>query len=258
MPEFEETTPTVNPDHSYSPSTDAKPRTRRRSGGFKKEYSSPTPGNIGEIDPTEALKSEKLSGGSKPAAQEARATKAQTKSTPKPERKFDDKPERKPRSEQPQAATEDRAPSATPQPTAETLAAIERVESRIAERKAERDAKHAERKKAHAAKKEAREQTNRAPGHKPKAQTAAKKPGLLGSILKLFGLGPKEPVKPAGRGNSANRQRGQGGRPQGKNGNRNYQNRSGGQGGQNRRKGNGQNRRRGQGGQRRQHSDREA
>ncbi|ADE54971.1 hypothetical protein [Coraliomargarita akajimensis] len=244
MPEFEETNHTINPEHSYTPSADAKPRTRRRSGGFKKDYSTPNPGNIGEIDPTEALKSEKLSGGSKPAP-------AAKESKPAPKAA-----EKKPRSVKPTATEARPEASGTPQPSAETLAAIGRVEARIAERKSEREVKQAERKKAQAErKKESKPEARKSPAKKPAGKPQAPaKTGLFASILKLFGLGPKEPAKPASR--NGNRNQRQGGRPQGKGGNRNNQNRQGGQnrGGQNRRRkgGNGQNRRKQGGGQRRQ------
>ena len=196
MPEFEETSTETNPSHNYSPSTDAKPRTRRRSGGFKKEYGSAPKGNMGEIDPTEALKSEKLSGGTQAA--DAPQEKA-------PRRERSERPSRAPRdakSERP-ARTGGAKPtaetSATPTPTEETLAAIKRVEERIAARKAQRDAKHAERKKTQASKQPEKAPADRAiPKAKKQSTQAPAKTGLLASILKLFGLGPKEPVRQAG------------------------------------------------------------
>ena len=66
MPEFEEVSPETNPQHNYVPSTDAKPRSRRRSGGFKKELSPATADSkMGEVDPAEMLQSESLSGSNK-------------------------------------------------------------------------------------------------------------------------------------------------------------------------------------------------
>ncbi|MEC7608816.1 MAG: hypothetical protein VX964_01460, partial [Verrucomicrobiota bacterium] len=62
MPKFEEVNQETNPQHNYVPSTDAKPRSRRRSGGFKKELSSAADSKIGEVDPTEILQEEFLSG----------------------------------------------------------------------------------------------------------------------------------------------------------------------------------------------------
>mgnify|MGYP001792056368 CR=1 FL=1 len=61
MPEFEEVSPEKNPQHNYVPSNDAKPRSRRRSGGFKKELSPATDSKIGEVDPSEILESESIS-----------------------------------------------------------------------------------------------------------------------------------------------------------------------------------------------------
>ncbi|MGB0415394.1 MAG: hypothetical protein ACPGKS_00945 [Coraliomargarita sp.] len=248
MPEFEETTTQSDPNHSYAPSTDAKPRTRRRSGGFKKEYGSAPKGNMGEIDPTEALTSEKLSGGAKPA-DDAKAEAPKKERAPR-----EPKAERPARKERAEPTPE---PSASPEPSEATLAAIKRVEERIATRKLERDAKHAERKKAQAAKREAKPEGKK-PTPKPKAgsKKAPAKKGLFAAILSIFGLGPKEPEKkPAGNRGGQNRK---GGRPQGKGGNRGGQNRQGGNRGRGGKGRGGQNRRRGGGGPRRQTARSEA
>lgn len=239
MPEFEETSSASNPSHNYTPSTDAKPRTRRRSGGFKKEYGSAPKGNMGEVDPVDALKSEKLSGGSDTSAVEVAPQQDSAPKAEKPERK-----ERAPR--QKREPREDDTPRGNPEPSEATLASIQVVEGRIAERKAERDARYEERKKARAAEKKDKPAAKKA-ANKPKVgakKQPAKKKGLLASILSLFGLGPKEPVKKPG----GNRQGGgsKGGRPQGKGGNRSGQNRRGGN-----RQGGGQGRRGGRGGQNR-------
>jgi hypothetical protein len=124
MPEFEEPENRSNQTENYTPSKDAKPRTRRRSGGFKTEPPSKEAG-FGEVDPVQALKEEKLSGS-------AKAEKAA-----KPE-----KPAKKQETAQPA-----QKPTRTGQakPSKETLAAIERVEARIAERRKERDARCSER-----------------------------------------------------------------------------------------------------------------
>jgi len=119
MPEFEESEATNSSKENYTPSTDAtkKPRTRRRSGGFKTEYKAPTSAaEIGEVDAAKALKSEKLSGGAKPDAEptkERRAPRA-------------DKPAR--RAEKPEQRSEPRAEKPAPRisnakPSTETLAA---------------------------------------------------------------------------------------------------------------------------------------
>ena len=205
MPEFEEENVNASPSESYAPSTDAskKPRTRRRSGGFKTEVANVSNANIGEVSANEALKEEKLSG--TPSATQSHEPR-----------------ERKPR--EPRSPREPRT-DANPQPSPETLAAIGSVEAKIAERRAERDARRAERDKARTAQTERRERKPRKQGG---GKPAPKKKGLLASILSIFGLGPKaEPAKKRG-GN-------RGGRPRGKGENRGGQNRR--RGGQNRRRG---------------------
>lgn len=205
MPEFEEENLNASPSESYAPSTDAskKPRTRRRSGGFKTEVANVSNANIGEVSANEALKEEKLSG--TPSATQSHEPR-----------------ERKPR--EPRSPREPRT-DANPQPSPETLAAIGSVEAKIAERRAERDARRAERDKARTAQTERRERKPRKQGG---GKPAPKKKGLLASILSIFGLGPKaEPAKKRG-GN-------RGGRPRGKGENRGGQNRR--RGGQNRRRG---------------------
>ena len=216
MPEFEEENVNASPSESYAPSTDAskKPRTRRRSGGFKTEVVSLSNASIGEVNANQAFKEEKLSG--TPSA-------TQSRKTCESHGDREDSPcrERKPR--------ESRAPreprtDANPQPSPETLAAIASVEAKIAERRAERDARRAERDKPRTAQTKLNE-------HKPRKQVGGKpapKKGLLASILSIFGLGPKAALTKKRGGN-------RGGRSRGKGGNR---------GGQNRRRG-GRNRRRG-------------
>ena len=129
MPEFEEPEAEPSSKQNYTPSTDAssKPRSRRRSGGFK-TTPAPTNSSIGEVDPAEALKKEKLSGREKPEPSPKKEQAA-----PKAE-----KPEGRPE----KAARPDRGKA---QPSPETLAAIERVDARLAERKKERDARRSER-----------------------------------------------------------------------------------------------------------------
>jgi hypothetical protein len=225
MPEFEEENVNASPSESYTPSTDAskKPRTRRRSGGFRTEVANVSNANIGEVSANEALKEEKLSG--TPSTSQAHETRETGES-------LGDREDRPRRERKPRESRTPREPrtDANPQPSPETLAAIASVEAKIAERRAERDARRAERDKTRTAQTERSER-------KPRKQGGGKpapKKGLLASILSIFGLGPKAaPTKKRG-GN-------RGGRPRGKGGNR---------GGQNRRRG-GQNRRRGgQGGHR--------
>ena len=222
MPEFEEENVNASPSESYAPSTDAskKPRTRRRSGGFKTEVVSLSNASIGEVSANQALKEEKLSG-----------TPSATQSH-EPRESHGDREDRPRRERKPRESRAPREPrtDANPQPSPETLAAIASVEAKIAERRAERDARRVERDKNRTAQTKPNE-------HKPRKQVGGKpapKKGLLASILSIFGFGPKTaPTKKRG-GN-------RGGRSRGKGGNR---------GGQNRRRG-GQNRRRGgQGGHR--------
>ena len=216
MPEFEEENINASPSESYAPSTDAskKPRTRRRSGGFKTEVFSLSNASIGEVNANQALKEEKLSG--TPSA-------TQSHETCESHGDREDRPRRERKPRESRAPREPRI-DANPQPSPETLAAIASVEAKIAERRAERDARRAERDKTRTAQTKPNEQ-------KPRKQLSGKpapKKGLLASILSIFGLGPKAaPTKKRG-GN-------RGGRSRGKGGNRSGQNRR--RGGQNRRRG---------------------
>ena len=198
MPEFEEPEAEASSKENYTPSTDAKdkPRTRRRSGGFKTAPAT-TNSSIGEVDPADALKSERLSGPSQPET--------------KPEK---EKPA--PKADQPSAKKEKSAPrGSNPQPSPETLAAIERVDARLAERKQGREARRAEREKKRPAK-----GGKKPAGKRKQASGKSQSGGLLDSILGFFGLGPKQSSKkPGGKGRPSG-SRGQGGRPQGKGGNR--------------------------------------
>lgn len=241
MPEFEESEATNSSKENYTPSTDAKPkpRTRRRSGGFRTEYSAPaSAAEIGEVDAAKALKSEKLSGGAKPAAQ------------PKKER-------RAPRAEKPAAKSESRADKPTrisnAQPGPETLAAISRVEARLDERKAEREAKRAARDKNRPTKSD-----QKPTGKKKTSAKQAKSGGLLASILSFFGLGAKEPAQKKGGARKPSGHRSNGGndeRPRGKGQGQNRRGKGGKGQSQNRRAGNGQ-RRSGKGGSGQRRNDR--
>ena len=191
MPEFEETNPASNAEN-YTPSKDAKPRSRRRSGGFKKDLSAAPNNSIGEIDPAEALRGERLSGN--PA--------------PEPEREPEPEPEREPRKPSQNHKTkmepETERSQPNPKPSEATLATVKRVEARILERKAKRDARHQARKK------ERTTGTNSG----SKQNTPKKSGGLLASILKLFGLGPKTQTRknPRRRGPQGGNRRSRGGR----------------------------------------------
>ena len=213
MPEFEEKNVNASPSENYVPSIDAskKPRTRRRSGGFKTKVTNVSNASIGEVSANEALKEEKLSG------------TQSTIQSHEPRESHGDREDSMRRERKPRESRTPREPrtDANPKPSPETLAAIASVEAKIAERRAERDARRTERDKTRTAQTERSER-------KPKKQVGGKpapKKGLLACILSIFGLCPKaEPTK--------KRSGNHGGRPRGKGGNRRGQNRRrGGQGG---------------------------
>ncbi len=200
MPEFEDANPSQNAE-SYTPSTDAKPRSRRRSGGFKKEQTSSAPkGNIGEVDPSVALKGERLSGGE--SAPEKPAPKQKTEA-PKPSHAESTQPTSSESSEHTRATREEDYVRKNPEPSEATLAALKRVEARLLERKAGRDARYEARKK------ERDQSPNKKNASRDKRKPAAKAKqggGFFAGILKLFGLGPKPPAKRSG--NRGGRRRG--------------------------------------------------
>ena len=168
---------------TYTPSTDAKPRTRRRSGGFKTEHA-PVQSGIGEVDPKDALKGEKLSGRPEPEIKKL-VKKVAKKDSPRPAAK-------KEQAEEPKTAPKESTSTAEPRP--ETLAAIQRVEGRIAERRKERDAKRAEREKSPG--ENCKESTRKEAAYQEISEEGQKnKGGLISSILKFFGLGPKDPSR---------------------------------------------------------------
>ena len=142
MPEFEEENVNASPSESYTPSTDAskKSRTRRRSGGFKTEVANVSNANIGEVSANQALKEEKLSG--TPSATQSH----EPGETGESQGDREDRPRRERKPRQPRSEREPRAPreprtDANPQPSPETLAAISIVEAKVAQRRAERDAR---------------------------------------------------------------------------------------------------------------------
>ena len=208
MPEFEEENINASPSENYKPSTDAsmKPRTRRRSGGFKAELAPITNTQVGEVNAAEALIGEKLSG----------QISSNNEKMPVP-------------SEQTEVAERDKQASrmhrdTNPQPSAKTLQAIAVVESRVAERQSKRD------KKRYA-------NTNRKPQNKRsnnKKRRNHSKGNLLaiigGWISTFFGNNPESAEKKGGQ----ERGQGRGGRFHSKGGNRYSQSR--GRGGPKRRK----------------------
>jgi hypothetical protein len=214
MPEFEETNAQPNPAHSYSPSTDAakKPRTRRRSGGFKTEVSASGNGNIGEVNPADALKQEKLSGS--PRRQGERSERRDSDEAPRAARTPRERATRPNESSEPRAPRKDRSARepreervTNPQPSDATLAAIQRVEAQLAERRAARDTRRAEREKNRPAPTE-RKSDSSSKARKPKSKRKpAAKVGLLGKIGNFIGklIGIELEAKPSRERNSEGR-----------------------------------------------------
>ena len=193
MPEVEQTKPQPNPAHRYSPSTDAakKPRGRRRSGGFKTEVSATNSGNIGEINPADALPREKLSGGGGSQARAERRSGEQPARAPREPRK--------PReSREPREPREPRAERVTnPQPSAATLAAIAQVEAQILARRPQRANS-----RPSAAEPKPKRERERAPRSQAASPSRRRKPArkrsLLTTIVNFFsqfiGLEIEEPT----------------------------------------------------------------
>lgn len=230
MPEFEEENVNNSQSQTYTPSTDAsvKPRTRRRSGGFKTDAASAASASnakMGEVDPVQALKEEKLSG--QPSADQPRGDRSERPARRERSERSERAP-REPREPRESRATreprEPRAPrsDATPQPSPETLAAIARVEAKITERRAGRDVRRSDRDKKRP------EQSGRpaAPGSSEQSGAKAAPGGLIAAIggffRKLFGKAPQSAPKKSGA---------RGGRPQGSGDNRQNRRPGGGRGG---------------------------
>ena len=208
MPEFEEVSPETNPQHNYVPSTDAKPRSRRRSGGFKKELSPAADSKIGEVDPAEMLQEGFLSGSkeeSTPAENVDSTDPIIETETTATDETVAALPRKHSQHEHTNFST------VTPEPSPQTLAAIERVNARLAERKADRDAKYTARKKA----REAGDSTSTR--DRRSRRKSAPKRGFLAAILSIFGIGTKKP--------KSTRSKGRGRRPQGTGNNRSNHNR---------------------------------
>jgi hypothetical protein len=266
MPEFEQTDSQPNPAHSYSPSKDAakKPRTRRRSGGFKTEVASSGSGNMGEVNPADALKQEKLSGSARRdepraerPARQPRTERRDQDQAPRAQREPRAPRERAPRNDEspePRATRQERAPRepreervTNPQPSAATLDAIKRVEAQIAERRAERDARRKEREKNRPTQTQ-RKSESRSKAPQPKGKNKpVRKLGLFATILNFFGkfIGIEIEEKPSKRdggrktqsNSGPNRRDGSRGGRSRQGGSRDGQNRGGSRSGQNRRSG---------------------
>ena len=162
MPEFEESDPQPDPQHSYTPGTGA-PKSkggRRRSGGFKSEATASN-SNIGEVNPTEALKADAQKGRSQPKgapkAQKTCSTKGDSSKSTSCSIKM-------------QPSTD-----AKPQPEKATLDSIKKVEEKIARRRVESE-KSRPAKGATGSKKRAR-----------KTSEKASKGGILAAIFQFFG-----------------------------------------------------------------------
>jgi hypothetical protein len=258
MPEFEETQHRPDPSKDYAPGEEsasansdaAKPRSRRRSQGFKK-----TPAVANETprpQPTVEVTTE--SQPEQPAPKSAADTEpAQTPATPEVKDTS--------ASESKNAAPHRSFPEddANPQPSAETLARISEIEARLTTRKAERNSKRQSRpkprntessngsrpegspsKQRRNADRGGRSNTGkgrgRPSGNRSRSAPTSKEPGLLKKLTGFFGglfnreqplpeepeLPPqvasgKAPARPDGSG-SGRRRSGSGGRRRGGNG----------------------------------------
>ena len=174
MPEFEESDSQPNPEYNYTPSTSASKNKggRRRSGGFKSE-ATPSNQKIGEVDPTEVLKtdvkSDSQASGAMPDNKACCSSKGSKPSchssrTPKPK-------------------------EGSAQPSQATLDSIKKVEERIAKRRAEAGANRSEKSPRGSG-------ATRSRKHDDNKKNTT---GLLGKISRflgsLFGSSPESPPK---------------------------------------------------------------
>ena len=117
MPEFEEQNHSKKEAEAYSPRNESKPRSRRRSGGFKNDSAPTQELNIGEIDPSNI-----------PAdvtSEQPETVNEAPVATPSEARKPEPKKKNVPLSQ-------------------DTLRAIQELEEKIAEKKQAREARFAE------------------------------------------------------------------------------------------------------------------
>ena len=117
MPEFEEPNNSKNEAEAYSPRNDSKPRSRRRSGGFKNNSAPKEDLNIGEIDPS-TIQAE--ANDEEPQAKNEAPVETPTEAR-KPEPKIKNVPLNQ-----------------------DTLRVIQELEEKIAEKKQAREARYAE------------------------------------------------------------------------------------------------------------------
>ena len=182
MPEFEETDSQPNPDHSYTPSSDAQNSNtqkntggRRRSGGFKSD-AVPSNSQIGEVDPSEVLQVEAVK--SQPIPKDSvEAPKAGSNdATTEPVEKSSGAPRRSGTPKQ-------------PQPSEATLQSIQVVEGRIAKRKTE-----IEKKRPAGDATKGRKTKKRGPRSPKSSQPTGLFAGVFGFLGKLFGKDSKSPA----------------------------------------------------------------
>ena len=167
MPEFEEKHSQPNPEHSYTPSASAPPKNkggRRRSGGFKSTAAA-SPSKIGEVDPTEVLKTE------------VRKSPSQSDDAPDTQASCSIKSSKTSRSSCSLKKTKE-STDVKPQPSKATLDSIKKVEERIAKRRAESEKSCSDRDK--------RSSKNRG-SQIQKDEKKALKGGLLAAIGQFFG-----------------------------------------------------------------------
>ena len=167
MPEFEEKHSQSNPEHSYTPSASSSPKnkgSRRRSGGFKSAAAA-TPSKIGEVDPSEVLKTE------------AQKSSSRSENAPDTQAACSVKSSKTSRSSCSLNTTKEPT-DIKPQPSKATLDSIKKVEGEIAKRRAENEKKFSDKDK----------RTPKSCDHRiHKNKKKAAKGGLLAAIGQFFG-----------------------------------------------------------------------
>tara|TARA_X000000368_G_scaffold133454_1_gene104728 strand:+ start:143 stop:703 length:561 start_codon:yes stop_codon:yes gene_type:complete len=165
MPKFEEEENKNKEEVPYSPRNSDKARTRRRSGGFKNEYSSNTSmPNIGELTPSE-IKEEQIESS---ATEEAKSSAISDYEESTPSKKLHENKSSSPKKKKSPISQE-------------TLRVIQEIEEKVSEKKKAREARYAEKK--------SRRRTR-------------KKKGFLSAIASIFAglFGKAKKNSPRGRG----------------------------------------------------------
>ncbi len=174
MPEFEESDSQPDPTHSYTPGTGTPNNKggRRRSGGFKSEVPVSN-SKIGEVDPVEALKTE-VQKSTPPSVDPVEALKTEVqKSTPPSDNAI------KPQNDSSTKVRETKKPSGEKaQPSQATLDSIQKVEEKIAQRRAEIEKDRPSKE---------RRSPRKPNGPKRKNGQNVEKGGLIASIGRFFG-----------------------------------------------------------------------